>query len=50
MNDILGTSLSQVLAQNYICEVAGFALKMVILGGVGYVSVKFVDEYLGKKK
>jgi hypothetical protein len=50
MNDILGTSLSQVLAQNYIREAAGSALKMIVLGGVGYVSVKLLDEHLAKKK
>jgi len=49
MNDILGTSLSEVLAQNYIKEVAGSALKCLLLGGAGYISVKLVDEHLLRK-
>jgi hypothetical protein len=46
MNDIFATSLSEVLAQNYIKEVAGSALKCILLGGVGYVSVKLLNEHL----
>jgi hypothetical protein len=50
MNDILGTSLSQALAQNYIKEVAGSALKSVLLGGTGYIAFKLLDEHIIKKK
>lgn len=47
---VVGATLSEVLAQNYIREVASSAIKTVILGGVGYVSVKLVDEHILKKK
>lgn len=49
MNDIIATTLSQVLAENYIKETAAFVAKCVVLGGVGYVSVKLVDELKNKK-
>jgi hypothetical protein len=50
MNDILGVSLSEALAQNYIKEVAGSTLKCVLLGGAGYVAFKLVDDHIIKKK
>jgi hypothetical protein len=40
----VAATLSEVLAQNYIMDVFSFCLKSLILGGVGYMLVKFVDE------
>jgi hypothetical protein len=41
---LLAATWSQVLVQNYIIEVLSFCLKFLILGGVGYMLVKLLDE------
>jgi hypothetical protein len=50
MNDTIGTTLSQTLAQNYICEVVISTAKCLLLGAVGYVAAKLLDEHIIKKK
>lgn len=50
IDSLVAVTLSEVLAQNYIKEVASSTLKTVLLGGVGYVSVKLVDEYVLRRK
>jgi hypothetical protein len=50
IDTLIAASLSQVLAQNYLKDVVGSGLKTVLLGGIGYVSVKLVDEHIVRKK
>jgi hypothetical protein len=46
---VVASSLSQVLASNYIKEKAAFVAKSACIGGVAYVAVKLADEHINKK-